>query len=80
VAVAAVSELGLQQPLMDQLAHGAKHLLCCCWSNLQVTYLQLGTLAITGAWRLPSPTAYNITSNRHADFSCFVASSCHSCS
>uniref|UniRef100_A0A383VTA8 Uncharacterized protein n=1 Tax=Tetradesmus obliquus TaxID=3088 RepID=A0A383VTA8_TETOB len=40
------SQLGLQQPLMDQLAR-----------MLQVTYLQLGASAITGAWGPPSLTA-----------------------
>ncbi|WIA34108.1 hypothetical protein OEZ86_012479 [Tetradesmus obliquus] len=40
------SQLGLQQPLMDQLAR-----------MLQVTYLQLGASAITGAWGPPTLTA-----------------------
>ncbi|KAF8066207.1 LIP1P [Scenedesmus sp. PABB004] len=37
--LAAAAELGLQQPLMDQLAR-----------TLQVAYLQLGASAVTGAW------------------------------
>ncbi|WIA13954.1 hypothetical protein OEZ85_002523 [Tetradesmus obliquus] len=40
------SLLGLQQPLMDQLAR-----------MLQVAYLQLGASAITGAWGPPTLTA-----------------------